>query len=219
MQNLKEIVKASQREFGFVKFLDYGSGNSTLSKIIGRSNSRLLAKSFDPFFFEMDLSNRIHTLSTQDFEAYNDINVITMVHVIEHLQNPDEVLSLLHKKLVTGGFLVIITPNVSDLSFKIFREFWCFLHYPYHLTLFGSSSLDKCLVKNNFKLTLNKNIFAGNTFAYSVDNYIKSLSITKRRGHSRIYPLLVLLFAPLEFILWRLGLLRSVQMKVAQKIN
>jgi SAM-dependent methyltransferase len=68
-------------------------------------------------------------------------DLITLWHVLEHLRNPVEVLGLARRLLKPEGTLVVAVPNVSGLSFRIFRRHWFALSPPWHLQQFKPRSL------------------------------------------------------------------------------
>ena len=51
-------------------------------------------------------------------------SLVTLFDVIEHIPDPIEFLSILHKKMAPGGNILFVTPNVDTLSFKILKEKW-----------------------------------------------------------------------------------------------
>lgn len=58
-----------------------------------------------------------------------------MFHVIEHLPDPSKVISIIRKKLKNNGILIIETPNINNIWFKILRKKWrqfIFDHYYFY---------------------------------------------------------------------------------------
>jgi 2-polyprenyl-3-methyl-5-hydroxy-6-metoxy-1,4-benzoquinol methylase len=70
-------------------------------------------------------------------------NVIAMWHVLEHLQNPTEVLARLAERLEPGGVLAIAVPNPRSLQFRLLRKRWAHLDAPRHLCLIPPETLVK----------------------------------------------------------------------------
>jgi len=79
-------------------------------------------------------------------------DLITMRHVIEHLEDPvyelRKVLNLLEKE----GTLMIATPNVDSWEFRIFKTNWGAFEVPRHLFLFDKKTISKALKKAGFKV-------------------------------------------------------------------
>lgn len=99
--------------------------------------------------------------------ADGSCSVITAFHVIEHLEDPTIVLRKFHRKLKTGGILVIHVPNRESLSSLL--SFWykklvkgsatrsgC-LYYPEHLTGFTESGLITCASRAQFAVIRSRN--------------------------------------------------------------
>jgi len=86
-------------------------------------------------------------------------DVITMWHVLEHLDNPTRLLSEAHRILKSGGILIVATPNTDSLGFKFGRCNWFHLDSPRHLILYNRKSLTLILSKAGFKIERFKNMF------------------------------------------------------------
>jgi SAM-dependent methyltransferase len=85
--------------------------------------------------------------------ADSSFDVVTLFHVIEHAQNPFELLSAISRALKKGGLLVMLTPNIESLHSLILGRDWTWLHPPDHLFYFSRSSLDLALRKAGFGST------------------------------------------------------------------
>lgn len=77
-------------------------------------------------------------------------NVILLKHVIEHLPDPRSSLKEIYRILKKDGLLLIITPNVSSLNFRLFKKFWFPLETPRHLYLFSPITLKKLINMTGF---------------------------------------------------------------------
>jgi len=88
------------------------------------------------------------TLEGELFDA------ITLVHVIEHVPNPVELLARCWKLLATGGRIVLATPNLNAWAHKLFKNHWCSLDPPRHFTLFSGKSLRSAMEKAGFRVDL-----------------------------------------------------------------
>lgn len=72
------------------------------------------------------------------------LDLITMFHVIEHLDNPGAVIENLARKLAPGGLLVVETPNFDSLDARIFGDrYWGGYHFPRHWHIFQPRTLAK----------------------------------------------------------------------------
>jgi len=76
-------------------------------------------------------------------------SLVTLFDVIEHIQDPVQFLSILRKKIAPGGSILLVTPNIDTLSFKILKEKWP--HFVQeHLFLFSRKSMDRLLNETGF---------------------------------------------------------------------
>jgi SAM-dependent methyltransferase len=58
---------------------------------------------------------------------HKTFDIITVIDVIEHVDNPVDFMTNCHARLSTGGLLVLITPDVGSLCAKLFG--WKWWHY------------------------------------------------------------------------------------------
>ncbi len=132
----------------------------------------------------------------------NYFDAIRLYHVIEHLDNPSECLSLISKKLKKEGELLIGTPNIESPVAVLFRSYWYNLDTPRHLFLFSPQTLGKLLNKNDFAINNMEFCSAGGILG-SLQYIVGDL--LKRRIDFILNVKLVLLLYPLEWFLNKLG--------------
>jgi 2-polyprenyl-3-methyl-5-hydroxy-6-metoxy-1,4-benzoquinol methylase len=68
-------------------------------------------------------------------------DAIVMHHVIEHVNNPLNLLMECRRLLAPGGTIISITPNGSSSGHKIFKAQWRGLEPPRHLFIYNQQSL------------------------------------------------------------------------------
>lgn len=73
--------------------------------------------------------------------------LITLWHVLEHLEKPQETLSSLAKLLKKDGHLVLSTPNSASFGMRLAKGHWFHLDAPIHRRLYALGGL-KALAKN-----------------------------------------------------------------------
>lgn len=91
----------------------------------------------------------------KSFYRYNPsekYKVITLIQVIEHLQNPEILLQKMYRLLEKGGILCVATPNIESYLSKLLKEDFNYMIPPEHLFFYSSSTLNRLLSKNNFEL-------------------------------------------------------------------
>lgn len=82
----------------------------------------------------------------------NSFDVALMMHVIEHVPDPVEVLSEIYRVLKPGGMLVMETPRYDTLMFKIFGRRERSLSCDGHIYFFTSDTLRKISEKAGFRV-------------------------------------------------------------------
>jgi 2-polyprenyl-3-methyl-5-hydroxy-6-metoxy-1,4-benzoquinol methylase len=122
-------------------------------------------------------------------------DVITMNHVLEHLNNPEENIKEVHRILKNKGNFIIGIPNSNSLAYKIFKKNWHQLDIPRHLFNYSNKNVRILLEKNGFKIYKIRYNSRPNQFVVSL--YFL-LGIKKRAGI--LNRILELFFLPLTWI-------------------
>jgi 2-polyprenyl-3-methyl-5-hydroxy-6-metoxy-1,4-benzoquinol methylase len=72
-----------------------------------------------------------------------EFDVITLWHVLEHVENLSEYISTLNNLLSDKGRLIIAVPNYKSNDAKHYKEFWAAFDVPRHLWHFSQTSIAK----------------------------------------------------------------------------
>jgi SAM-dependent methyltransferase len=80
------------------------------------------------------------------------LDAVTLNHVLEHVDDPLEMLSVCRKLLKKGGLLVIAVPDIDSLQAKAGKEVWFHLDIPHHLYHFSERGLRNLLKKNALRV-------------------------------------------------------------------
>jgi 2-polyprenyl-3-methyl-5-hydroxy-6-metoxy-1,4-benzoquinol methylase len=78
--------------------------------------------------------------------------VVTLFHVLEHLEDPDATLSEVHRLLAPDGRLLLEVPNLGSLQARLSGGAWFHLDAPRHLHHFDRRSLLAALDRAGFKV-------------------------------------------------------------------
>lgn len=70
-------------------------------------------------------------------------DVITLWHVLEHLPNLEEQVSVFKKLLKPNGTLVVAVPNYKSYDATYYKSFWAAFDVPRHLWHFNATSISK----------------------------------------------------------------------------
>lgn len=91
----------------------------------------------------------------ENFKTDKKFSVITLLDIIEHLVDADKFIKELDKYIIDEGLLVIVTPDISSLTARIFKQKWW--HYRIaHINFFNLKSIEYLLHKNNYNIIKKK---------------------------------------------------------------
>ncbi len=163
-----QLVEDAEKLLGFRgKFLDVGCGRGEIVK--AADNIGWEAKGCDISDQYIDYARNKHkvdayagTIEELKF-AENSFDFISLVEVIEHLYNPLETISELHRIMKKDGILYLSTPNeesvyqsFGNLYYKFRGKNWVVNLCPtwnlYHIIGFSPRSLKYLLEHNGFKV-------------------------------------------------------------------
>lgn len=124
------------------------------------------------------------TTALMDMGPYE---VITLWHVLEHLQDPWSFLNVAVEKLTEGGALVLSLPNPDAFQFRVFGRFWTHLDAPRHVQLIPSGLLRHFLESRGmtvlFQTETDRGGVGWNAFGWEVS--LQNLLGFKTRGNRR----------------------------------
>jgi len=92
-------------------------------------------------------SDYLLNLNAQSFD------VITLWHVLEHLPDLNEYLTVLENLLKQNGTLIIAVPNYKSFDANHYKEFWAAYDVPRHLWHFSKTSISKLVAKHQMTVT------------------------------------------------------------------
>jgi len=123
-------------------------------------------------------------LSLDYFDAIN------LGEVLEHLPQPAQMLSLIHRQLKAEGILCVIVPNDFNPFQTIlwqslgFKPWW--IAPPHHLNYFNHQSLRTLLERCGFRVIHQESTFPIDVFLLMGDNYIGDESLGRACHHRRM---------------------------------
>jgi len=166
---------------------------------------------------------QIDVITPQAMMAVPDesYDVITIFHVLEHMQDPADVLRTCRRLLKKHGLLVIAVPNLSSLQADLGKSNWFHLDIPYHLHHFTLSGIQRLLLDNSMKIEkvqqfdFEQNIFGWlqtllnvsgikNNLLYSLlkKPELRRIELAAARGRDIVFTLLLSpIYLPLSVVL------------------
>lgn len=154
LNNKVKLIKKLNNGSG--KLLDVGSGTGDFLAVSKENNWKV---------FGVEPNKEARTLSEKkgvsvcesltDIQEFN-FDVITLWHVLEHVQDIDSYVSIISKKLKPNGILIIAVPNYKSKDAQHYKEFWAAFDVPRHIWHFSKSGIKRVLKKQNLKLLKTK---------------------------------------------------------------
>jgi 2-polyprenyl-3-methyl-5-hydroxy-6-metoxy-1,4-benzoquinol methylase len=137
------------------------------------------------------LEVHVGTLESQGYSGAS-FDAVTMSHVIEHLHNPVGLVRECRRVLKPGGYLVIVTPNMNSLGYRLFGKAWRGLEPPRHLQLFTPRLLRRLAAQAGFQKIEVSTTIRG---ADEIFRGSRSLRHVGKHAHGSRQPRLVRLWA------------------------
>ncbi len=91
-----------------------------------------------------------------DLLSDEKVDIITLWHVLEHIEALNETLDKLRQKLCSTGKLLLAVPNAASLDAKIYQEHWAAYDLPRHLYHFEPQTMALLAKKHGFKISAQK---------------------------------------------------------------
>ena len=133
--------------------LDYGTGTGYFAnamvcrgwkvKAIEKSPQ---ARTFAQKHFGLDVETE-HAL--KDYSPAS-LDVVTLWHVMEHLEHLNEMWETLHLILKEKGVLIVAVPNPESYDARKYKEWWAAYDVPRHLWHFSPSTMKRLGEKHGF---------------------------------------------------------------------
>lgn len=107
-------------------------------------------------FINSTLKIKCFNIAIEKFNANKQYDLITMIHVLEHIRNPIEILFKIKNMMRNKGFLFIEVPDVTEFEYldKDHDEF-----NSTHLYFFDIATLYRVITNAGFKVKLMERVF------------------------------------------------------------
>jgi len=126
------------------RLLEVGCGNGRMLEELAALGWQVAGVETDPAAVcaarQRGLEVHAGDLATAAFPAAS-CDLVLLMHVIEHVPDPRDLLRECHRVLRPGGRLVVATPSIDSRGLRRFGRHWRGLEPPRHLTLFGAAAL------------------------------------------------------------------------------
>ena len=136
------------------RVLDIGCGRGLLLKCFAGSGYRCFGTEIGAFESTRHPGIHVWIGGVEALNVQNSaFDLVSICHVLEHMENPRAVLEVCRRILKPGGVLAVDVPNFSSWQSSLFREFWFHLDVPRHRFHFTRSCLERLLADCGFETT------------------------------------------------------------------
>lgn len=153
--NLKHKYKLATQGLNIGKMLDIGCGVGdflhtaeehgwTCTGVEPSEDAKAIAKT----------KTKANIINSEDMEKIPDatFDLITMWHVLEHVDDLKWQIEQLHRLTKTKGRIVIAVPNYKSYDAQYYKELWAAYDVPRHLSHFNKNVLTKIFKSKNLEL-------------------------------------------------------------------
>ena len=135
--------------------LDYGTGTGYFADAMKRNGWKVRAIEKSPqarIFAKNEFGLDVESEDAMKTFADASFNVVTLWHVMEHLEHLNEMWKELYRILDLQGTLVVAVPNPMSYDAQKYGEWWAAYDVPRHLWHFSSSVMKEFGSKYGFVL-------------------------------------------------------------------
>ena len=117
---------------------------------------------------------RAEATRIEDFESADGaFDAVITMQLLEHLDDPRAALARVAALLRPGGVLVLETPNVGGLDYRLFRgRYWGMYHFPRHWNLFSTAALTRLLEDAGFAVERTEYLLSTSSWILSLHHLL-----------------------------------------------
>lgn len=157
-----------------IKVLDVGGGTGWLSSLLKKTDGRIGVTQIVDIDGNAGAAaekagHRYFKGRLEDFETTEKYDLILMLNLIEHVQDPLAILKKASALLSEKGVVLIKTPNTQSLDARLFRNtYWGGLHCPRHWIIFSEKSVRLLVEKTSLRILSLRYTQGGPFWAFSI---------------------------------------------------
>nr|WP_298990596.1 class I SAM-dependent methyltransferase [uncultured Polaribacter sp.] len=134
------------------KVLDVGAGTGDFLKVCKTNSWEIFGS--EPDSGARNIAAKKGVNLEKDLSKFQNqqFDVITLWHVLEHVENLQEYITTLKSLLTENGRLIIAVPNFKSYDAIKYKEFWAAFDVPRHIWHFSKTSISKLFSYENMKV-------------------------------------------------------------------
>ncbi len=136
-------------------YIDIGCGSG---ERVTFANERGCKRAYgvDKFDFAKNKSKqevKIINSEVKDYKPLKKFEIASLFHVLEHVENPKEILVNIRKNILSkNGYLIVQVPNYKSFERRVFKGRWFSFDVPRHLWQFNNKALTNLLSEAGYKV-------------------------------------------------------------------
>ncbi len=134
------------------KVLDVGAGTGDFLKVCKTNSWEIFGSEPDSGARNIAAKKSVNLEKDLSKFQNHQFDVITLWHVLEHVENLQEYITTLKRLLTQNGRLIIAVPNFKSYDAIKYKEFWAAFDVPRHLWHFSKTSISKLFSYENMKV-------------------------------------------------------------------
>ena len=173
----QKLLLLNSFKSGSKSVLDFGAGTGDFLKICKNNNWQVLGIEPNAEARENAVKKGVHLKENLLDVTNQKFDVITLWHVLEHVENLKNTIKVLKSLLQPEGRIVVAVPNYKSYDAEFYKEHWAAYDVPRHLWHFSQKAIHK--------LFLEAEMIVEETLPMKFDSYYVSLLSEKyKTGNS-----------------------------------
>ena len=163
----QKLLLLNSFKSGSKSVLDFGAGTGDFLKICKNNNWQVLGIEPSAEARENAVKKGVHLKENLLDITNQKFDVITLWHVLEHVENLKSTIKVLKSLLQPEGRIVVAVPNYKSYDAEFYKEYWAAYDVPRHLWHFSQKAIRK--------LFLEAEMVVEETLPMKFDSYYVSL--------------------------------------------
>ena len=157
LQKMRDLALSLKNLSKAKRVIDIGCGDGEFLNMFKGLGCEVFGTEYDPRTEEICRNKGITMLpggvtpSLGECESPEQFDLVIFTEVIEHINNPIDVIKNISNLLKSGGVLYVTTPNFASLERKALRGKWGMIAYPEHISFYSPRTLNSILRKCGYE--------------------------------------------------------------------